>query len=56
MREIKFPLRYQLVAISEPGSRGGPFTDTIQAEYGSSIEGTGIKGRGGMRLVVLGEQ
>ena len=55
VREIQFPLRYQLVTITQPNRRGRPLPHAVQAQYGGLLERARVERRCGMRLVMLGK-
>ena len=56
VRKIDLPLRRQPVALAQPHRGRRPFAHTVEAQHGGALEGAGEKGRGGVGLMMLGEE
>ena len=55
-RADDLPQRVELLAVTLPRRGRRPFADAVETQHCCPIERAEIKGRSGMRLVMLGEQ
>src|SRR5437868_7543020 len=56
VRKIDLPLRREVIALAQPYRGRRPFADTVEAEHGGAPKWAGEEGRGGVRLMMLGEE